>query len=202
MQQFNPEDLLIKMGYAELYEYEDPNTPLVGRFVGFSKNNPAKVRAYNPLTDKVLIGVATVNSITISDIDKEWNKKWLRNEYGDAYIRPRDYAVGSKQYDEFSETIFMGTFKSRTFEGIENPEFDASKNYVNRLSRPEWVRVTLLGKVIVEDNGLCQPGDYCTPYHGTNKDLNGTAVKASDKDKQVFYVLNRVSDKTITILMK
>lgn len=48
-------------------------------------------------------------------------------------------------------------------EPILNPEWDASQEYIPRLQRPEWVVVGLVGKLLIRDDGTCQPKGYCKP---------------------------------------
>ena len=65
--------------------------------------------------------------------------------------------------------------------------------------RNEWVKVNIGGKVIVKDNGKCKPGEFCQPYTGMKAKLAGTA-QPYEEGKYKFYVINRISKNTITIL--
>lgn len=201
MQEFNPENLLLKTGFAELYEYENPKENLLGKFVTFSKENPGKITVAK--NDDYIIGVVTIKHAVLSNESQEWQGKYLKNEYGDTYIAQKEIARGVKQYDSIRETDIICTFKDVDYSGVINPEFNSELTYDRRQAREEWATVALLGQVIVRDNGTCSPGDFCTLYQGDNKDLFGTAVVAKNNiSTPKFYVLNRVSSTTITILMK
>ena len=57
-------------------------------------------------------------------------------------------------------------------------------------------------KAIVKDNGECKPGEYCKPNFSDINDEAGIAVPATINDENSFYVLKRISDTTIMILIK
>ena len=190
-------------GYTEMYEWDNvpENQDKLGKFVTFSKNNPNKiVFAHN---DDEILGISTVCASITSDDPDTWKYAYLCNEYGDLYLQKERLAVGTKQYDQFMEMNYIKTYPWEHFIRIENKYYDKSKKYVKRSNRGEWVRINLLGKVIVKDNGKCEPGKYCTVYSGKIKDLWGTAIPFENKMKtKKFYVLDRLSDNTILILNK
>ena len=186
--------------------YEWAKLPLqehrLGRFVTLSKDSPDKIVPVSKTTDYVL-GVTTVNSLIDSDDPSDWKYKNICNEYGDLYLTNEKLAVGTKVYDQVNEMNFIKTYPWEHYVPIENKYFDKSKKYIKRSNREEWIRVNLLGKAIVFDDGTCKAGEWCIPYSGKIKELQGSAIPAPDKTKQQkFYVLGRISDKTILILNK
>ena len=80
--------------------------------------------------------------------------------------------------------------------------YDPDKKYIVRSHRNEWCQVTLLGKAIIEDNGECKAGEYCTLYSGNDREKIGTVVPAKEDDEFKLYVMNRVSNKTILVFFK
>ena len=75
-------------------------------------------------------------------------------------------------------------------------DFDKKKEYIKRSNRPEWIRVHLLGKCIVVDDGNCIPGQYCLVGD------NGIAVPSHSKVNFGYYILERLTDNTIMIFFK
>lgn len=197
------DELIQGFGFTEMYEWEQvPEQQFkLGRFVTFSKTKSNKIVPAQD-TDDYIVGVTTVNSILESDNPDEWKYKNLCNEYGDMYLRREKLAVGQKVYDQLLEMNYIKTSPWEHYIPIPNKYFDPSKQYVKRTNRAEWVRVNLLGKAIVEDNGECKPGEYCTIYTGKIKNLRGTVIPAKENSKHKYYVLERLSDKTILILNK
>lgn len=196
------EDLIQKFGFSEMYEWSvlpEPNIKF-GRFVEFDTKNPDKIKlSTNP---ENTIGITTINSVIDSDNPEEWSSKNLSNEYGDTYLRNETLAIGNKEYDQNYEMAFIRTKKWNHLIPINNPRYVPNAPYVKRSNRQEWIRVNLIGKCIVEDNGKCVPGEYCTVYKGKVKAKYGTAIPAAKDSEKKYYVLRRLTTKTILILNK
>jgi len=197
------DDLIQKFGYAEMYEWKEPDEKNrnLGRFVTFAKDDPTKIITTNK-KDQYVVGVTTVNAVTESDNPNEWRFKNLCNEYGDLYLQKEKLAVGEKVYDQLNEINYIRTRPWEHFITIDNKYYNKDIKYVKRTNRLEWVRVTLMGKCIVYDEGTCTPGEWCTPYVGKLKERFGSAVPAKATDKNKYYVLERLSKNTILILFK
>lgn len=197
------EDNIQGFGYTEMYEWADvpEHKNRLGRFVTFDTKNPKLIKfAHN--NDEIL-GITTVCAEITSDDPDEWKYAYLCNEFGDLYLQKERLAVGTKQYDQMMEMNYIKTYPWEHYIKINNKHYDKEKQYVKRSNRSEWVRVNLLGKTIVLDNGKCEAGKYCTVYQGKIKDLWGTAIPADKTCKtKKFYVLGRLSDNTILILNK
>lgn len=188
-------------GYAEMFEWSEIPvlTGKLGKFVAFDPNYPEKIKL---LEKGVPIGVTTVNAVTTSDDPQEWHAKNMVNEYGDTYMRKEKLAVGIKEYDDTKEMAFIKTQPWIHMIPIQNPQYSDVVQYIPRTLRKEWQRITILGKAIVEDNGECVIGGWCKPYRGKLTQKQGTAIPADDTDNNKYYVMDRLSEKTILILFK
>lgn len=188
-------DITNNFGYTEMYEWDTVHEQPYGYFVEFG-NIDKIVRAKNP--EKV-IGVTTVCSTTnISDNPSHWPKENITNEFGDVRVHKKQIVEGHKVYDDKNEFTYIKTSLKEKYVPNKHPMFIQQKRYIKRSSRKEWVPVTLIGKCIVRDNGLCKPGQYCTVYAGNEEDKIGTAVPSDTG----WRVLNRYSKNTIMILYK
>jgi len=200
------DDLIQKFGYTEMYEWSvvPDNKNRLGRFVTFDPKNEKDKSKILPYSKKgsYVLGVTSVNSVIESDNPNEWKYKNLCNEYGDLYLKPEKLAVGEKVYDQYNEMNYIKTRPWEHFITMDNKYYDKEKKYVKRTNRIEWIRVTVLGKCIVADDGTCKAGEFCTPYTGKIKEKQGIAIPASDKDTNKYYVLARLSDSTILIYFK
>lgn len=194
-------EFIQKFGYTEMYEWEDTqNIPnRLGVFVQFSEKVPNKIRPYE---NGELIGVTSVNSLSISDDPDNWKYANMCNEVGDLFLQKERLAVGQKVYDEVLEFNYIMTRPWEHFITVPNKDYDQSKQYVKRSNRPEWVKVSLMGKTIVRDNGECQPGGYCKPYVGKIIHKFGTAIPAIKGEPNSFYVMERLTEKTILVLLR
>lgn len=193
-----------EFGVSEMYEWE--NVPdeknRLAKFVTFSKDKPAQINLYGENSDDMVLGVTTINASITSDDPEEWKYKYMVTETGDILLQKEKLAVGVKKYDENLELPYIQTFPWEHFVKVVSKGFDETKRYTKRSNRTEWVRVNLLGKAIVYDNGKCIAGQYCTPYTGKIKDMYGKAVPAEENSKNKFYVLARLTNNAIMILNK
>ena len=196
----NIKSLIQNFGYSEMYEWSNVSNRNFGIFVQFDKRNPNKIEPYTG--DGVLLGVSTICSVLESDDPDNWKYAYIVNEVGDFYLKEETLAVGIKDYDQNEEMSFIKTQPWKHYVKVEVDGFDSSKKYVRRSDRAEWVRVNVLGKVIVRDNGQCMPGEFCEPVVDTmDREFIGTAKPAEKESKQPkFYVLERVSSHSILIL--
>lgn len=190
-------------GYTEMYEWKEypkMNNSQFGLFVGMTPDAPNKIVPFNKKC--AFVGITTICSASVSDDPEEWFNKNLYNEYGDMYVKTERLAVGEKKYDQNEEISYIQTRQWEHYIQIENPNYNKDAKYIRRSNRNEWIRVNLLGKVILQDDGTVKPGEYCTPYIGNVKARHGTAVPAKDTDTLKFLVLDRVSKNTILVLNK
>lgn len=197
------EKYINKFGVSEMYEWDIfPGVEnKFGRFVQFNKLNTDKINlAYDNNLD--VIGVSSVNYSVVSDNPSEWHLRYMANDYGDIYMQKERLAVGNKTYDQIEEFSYIRTFPYEQYIPIENKAYNKQAKYNKRTNRNEWIAVTMLGKAIVQDNGKCKPGEYCVPQFSEITDEAGLAVPGNKDDKNAYYVLKRISDKTIMILMR
>lgn len=190
-------DITNNFGYTEMYEWDKDNIQEYpyGYFVEFGNTNKI-VRANDP---QKVIGVTTICSTTnISDNPNHWPKENIANEFGDVRVHKKQIVEGHKVYDDKDEFSYIKTSLKEKYVPNKTPMFKPHLKYIQRTARKEWTPVTLIGKCIVRDNGLCKPGDYCTVYSGEDKDKIGTAVPSENG----WRVLDRYSNSTIMILYK
>jgi hypothetical protein len=160
--------------WSELFNY---NIVPFGRFVAFDKNDPGKIKLARK--GDYIIGVTTINAVITSDDPEEWQGKYLCNEYG-------DILVNNENYNPFI-----------------NDKYNNERKYIKRSDRNEWIRVNLLGKCIVVDNGECQPGNFCTiGNNGIAEPSDPTILSRGILYADNWYVLDRLTENTIMIFFK
>ena len=192
--------LIQPFGYTEMYEWVRAPKARFAKFVQFSKRYPDHIELCKD-KDAVLAGVSTICSTIESDNPQQWRYAYMCTETGDIFMKEETLAVGIKCYDQHNEFSYISTRPWKHYVKVPSKDYDPKRKYVARTARNEWVRVTLLGKAIVEDGGQCSPGEYCMPYTGDDMEKAGTAVKWDGKSKARFYVMERVSDNTCMIVM-
>ncbi len=155
--------------YAENWEWEDGNPngeDRVGLFVTF---NGSKIILSTNGDCLAKVGVVSGSPCIIGDSDdgREWKHKYLKDVYG------------RLMKDEQGGLII-------------NPEYDPEQTYISRSNRPEWDAVGTHGKLVVRDDGTCQPDGFCVPTDG------GIATAAEEG----FYVMERLDESHIRIYMR
>jgi len=190
-----------RFGFSEMYEVSNTEQSEYGRFVMFDPENPGKICWVNnkQISKPDILGVTSINFCGLSDNPLQWPGRYMYNEVGDAYMMQDEIVIGKKAYDDIYEMAYIKTQKQKVFKPIESDEYDKNKTYNQRIDREEWMSVNILGKCIVVDDGECDAGDYCTIYIGDDSDLFGTAVKYTGNDMPKYYVIRRISEKTIMI---
>lgn len=190
-------------GYAEMFEWKNNPDQLkdngTGLFVQFSESEPDKIEPYNGGT---ICGVTTASFANLSDNPIEWPGQYETNEIG-AYVREKKYiAVGNKVYDQQQEINIVRTFPYKIYKKKQTDGYDESKApYRTRLGRIEWTPVCIQGKCLVRDDGSCAAGGWCAPLKQDDYS-NAGIVSAVHPLSDGYYVLKRVSENVVLILMK
>ncbi|MNO37869.1 hypothetical protein D3C76_279600 [compost metagenome] len=179
--------------YAEFFEWEDKNTKhedRVGYFVTLSEEFIRKARA----TDNYVLGVISATPGVVGDSQSEdWVNRYVKDEWG--RVEYEEVIVPARTYlDEEHNELVLEEEQVSTLPKI-NSEWDNTREYIPRENRPEWSYVGLMGKLLVRDNGQCEPGGYCYP----NDD--GIAVPELNEVKG-FRVMKRTSRNIIQIVLK
>ena len=181
--------------------YEWDNIPLkntLGRFVQFSKKDPEKIEYYDGTGP--LLGITTIQSTITSDDPEEWRYAYMCSEVGDRFLKKEHIAVGTKQYDQLMEMSYIQTSPYEYLNTVPSKYYNKDIKYKKRSNRNEWVRVNLLGKVIVEDDGSCQPGGYCQPVVNANYNIECGKATKYNSGFYKYYVLRRLTENTIEII--
>ena len=113
--------LVYKFGYSEMYEWTvyPGDTNKFGRFVQFNSIEHDKINlAIDPKAS--ILGVSTINYVTLSDNPDTWTKKYLSNEYGDIFMTKERLAVCQKQYNQVEEFSDIHTFPYEQYIPVEN----------------------------------------------------------------------------------
>lgn len=190
-----------KLGFSEMYEWGErinSEFPFHCKLVQFDEKKPhCIIRARNT---KNIVGISSIGSGYKASNPDTWPFKYIINEYGDLYLKRTDIGEASKKYDSISEMTYLETHKKNVILPVINPNYNNQHEYIKRSNRSEWCSVTILGKAIIEDNGECIPGQYCTLYQGNDNRMIGTVIPAKKTDKFKLYVLNRLSPNTIMVL--
>jgi hypothetical protein len=196
--------------YAEFFEWQDGNPDNEDRRGYFVTLEADKIKIANK--GDYILGIISGLPSVIGNGDEDWMGRYIMDEFGDFVyedfeeeivvgyeyetpeIDPVEHAHKSREEKlkiiepvkkEIKETIRGKRYK-------QNPDYDPTREYIQRQDRPEWDAVGMLGVLSVRDNGECQVNGYCELVDG------GTVVPSETG----YRVIKRVSDNVVKIVFK
>lgn len=187
--------------YAECFEWDDQNTnneDRVGKFVTFTNGN--KIRIANN-DDEYILGVISGNPCVVGNVSGDtWTKMYLRDEYGrfiyeDAPATEfiKDDETGEvKEVPVIDENGEIAFIKRR----VLNPDYDSSMEYVNRMERPEWDAVGMVGVLPVTQDGTLVLNGYATVGN------DGVATACDKSHENAYRVIKITSEHVAEILFR
>lgn len=151
--------------YAEMFEWLDGNTENEDRIGYLVSLEGDKIVKANG-TD--VLGIISGTASVLGDLAPEWQNKYLKDKWG-RYLLD----------DEGNKII--------------SPDYDESKEYLDRSSRNEWGVVGLVGKIFTRQDGSLSVGDYVQA-------INGIATKSTEKTN--IRVINIIDDETVKVFIR
>ena len=171
--------------YAELFETESGQPIEPGYFVTFSGTSD-KIRIAQAYDEYVLGVVSRAPGFVAGGGELRWKNKFKTDEWGGMVYE--DVTVPDET-DDHGNVIVPSHVETRP---ALNPGYDPGRDYVPRDKRPEWVKVGLLGRLLVRDDGTLTAGGYCRPG------MNGIAAAAHTG----YRVLKRTGPNQVMILLR
>lgn len=143
--------------YAEYFEWADGNPDgedRRGMLVQLIGDKIAPAHG-----DDILGAVSSRPSVIGNAYEEHWRGKYKTDIYG-------DYILGKDGKPELSD------------------DYDPERKYIPRSKRPEWSPVGLIGRLIIRDNGKCEPGGYVSARQGvgvpTFKETRARCIRRID----------------------
>ncbi|WCK56164.1 peptidase G2 autoproteolytic cleavage domain-containing protein [Aneurinibacillus sp. Ricciae_BoGa-3] len=171
--------------YAEMFETIDGNSIDAGYFVTLDGEGDKIRKAH--AHDEYILGVVSARPAMIADAsDLRWHNLFQTDDWG--RVQYNEVIIPERR-DEKGNVISPQVKK---MEPILNPSYDPSQTYIPRRHRPEWVAVGIVGKLLVRDDGTCEPNGYCKP--------NDEGVATASRNG--YRVMKRVGDNQIQIFIK
>lgn len=144
--------------YAEYFEWADGNPDSEDRRGMLVQIIGDKIAPAHG--DEILGAVSARPSAVGNAYEDEWRGKYKRDIFG-AYILDAD---GKRQLSD---------------------DYDKEREYIPRSQRQEWAAIGLVGRLIIRDNGKCEPGGYVTARQGvgtpTFKETRARCIRRLDE---------------------
>lgn len=179
--------------YAEYFEWEDGNPDNEDRRGYFVTLHDGKIAIAN--TGDYILGVVSSFPSVIGNGDEEWRKRWLFDEFGSPIVETFEYKTGNTITTPSEEDPEVLICTDEVLTGTrwkENPEYDATKEYIPRSERSEWSPVGMLGVVTVRADESCKENQYCNVSNGI----------ATGSETGKYFVIKRINDSLVQIVLK
>ncbi|MFB5759120.1 peptidase G2 autoproteolytic cleavage domain-containing protein [Paenibacillus medicaginis] len=192
--------------YAELFEWFDGNTENEDRVGYFVTLDGMKIRKATS-NDTYILGIVSSNPSVIGDSSGlRWNGKYITDEWDriqHEFVTISAETATVKEHVETQNEDGTTTIKEveKVIEVIPeriewqpklNPDWNPDEPYVERIIRPEWDAIGMMGKLFVRDDGTCEVNGYAKPND------EGIATKSDSG----YRVLRRKSTNIIEVLVK
>ena len=191
--------------YAELFEWQDGNPNNEDRRGYFVTMDGDKIRKAQ--AGDWILGIVSANPCVLGNTDTEWQGQFLKDEFGaylteeftemetrTRYVQEVD-EVGNPVLNENGAQTEVPEEYEEEITGtryVLNPDYDPDAPYVDRMSRPEWNAVGMMGVLAVYDDGTCEVNGFCSCG------ADGIAT-ASDCG---YRVVKRVTDNIVKVVFK
>ena len=125
--------------YAEFFEWADGNPKNEDRRGLLVKLVGDRIAAAHG--DEILGAVSARPSVIGNACEEHWHGKYKLDVFGD-YVLDEN---GERQLSD---------------------DYDPERKYIPRSQRQEWAPVGMVGRLVIRDNGKCQPGGYVSARQG------------------------------------
>ena len=190
--------------YAELikpwFDDNEENEDRVGYFVTIKDG-----KLYKANEGDYIVGITSGNPSVIGNGDEDYYWRYDRDKFNRILMEDVPEIVqkvdenNNPMYDENHEPIYEETGNIIPNARMKlNPNYDSSKqnDYIPRSERKEWDYVGMLGVLPVRDDGTCIPGSFCKCKE------NGIATAATGEEKYSYFVIERIDEETVSIILK
>ena len=183
--------------YAELFEWADGNPngeDRTGRFVSLDGE---KIRLAGP-EDDFILGVISGNPSVVGDVyDDQWQGMYLYDIYGrpiweDVEVPAETVKEPDPENPENTVTRVIVPAHTERRQKL-NPDYDHTQAYIPRTERPEWGCVGMMGKLVVIDDGTCQPNGWAAVGIG------GFATASAERTK--YRVMARLDENHVRLMI-
>jgi hypothetical protein len=187
---------------AEYFEWADGNEDAEDR-VGYFVTLDGEMIRKAVSSDSYVLGIVSSTPSVIGDNHEAWKDRYVTDAWGriqyhyvDIPGRIDQVVVGQdEEGNPVTESVVLEEARQE-LQPMYNPAWNPEQEYVSREHRKEWSPVGLVGKLLVRDDGTCQPNGFCS----SNDD--GIATTASAQGFNTYRVLKRVDDNIIQVLVK
>ena len=147
-------------------------------------------------SDDYILGIVSGNPSVVGDVyDDQWAGMFVLDVYGRPVYEWREFpaeTMGVPDENGKMKTIEIMPARREWVQKL-NPNYDPAQTYIPRTERPEWAAVGLLGKLVVLDDGTCQPNGWATVGEG--------GIAPASKERTKFRIMERLDETHVRVMI-
>lgn len=161
---------------------------------------------YKANDGEYIAGITSGNPSIVGNADEDYYWRYERDEFNRIVMEDVPETVqlededGNPVFDEEThEPVMVETgniIPNARMKLAEGYDPSLQESYIERKYRKEWDYVGMLGVLPVRDDGTCIPNHFCKCGE------NGIATFSSERGFDTFYVMDRVSENVISVIIK
>ncbi len=161
---------------------------------------------YKANDGEYIAGITSGNPSIVGNADEDYYWRYERDEFNRIVMEGVPETVqlededGNPVFDEEThEPVMVETgniVPNARMKLAEGYDPSLQESYIERKYRKEWDYVGMLGVLPVRDDGTCIPNHFCKCGG------NGIATFSSERGFDTFYVMDRVSENVISVIIK
>ena len=173
----------------------------VGYFVTIKEGLLCKANAGD-----YIVGIISGNPSIVGNSDEDYYWRYERDEFNRIIMEDSTEMVqqtdedGNLVFDEETEASVMAETRNiipnARMKLAEDYDPSLQSSYVERKDRKEWDYVGMVGVLPVRDDGTCIAGQYCKCGQ------DGIAELATERGFDTFYVIERINDHVVSVILK
>ena len=190
--------------YAEFikpwFDNNPDNEDRVGYFVTIKDGLLYKANEGDYIT-----GITSGNPSVVGNADEDYYWRYERDEFNRFVYEDVEEEVekldddGNPILDENDNPVMVKTgniIKNGRLKVSEDYDPSKQNSYVERMARPEWSYVGMIGVLPVRDDGTCEAGRFCKCGQ------DGIATLADERGFDTFFVVERISDNIVSVELR
>lgn len=151
---------------------------------------------YKANTGDYIVGITSGNPSVIGNSDEDYYWRFERDIFN-RLIYEDVYDYLPETDEKTGETIFVKSKDARKVpKEVKNYNPELQKKYIHRKDRKEWDYVGMVGVIPVRDDGTCLPDHFCKCGNA------GIATFASERGFDTYYVIERLADNVVSVIVK
>lgn len=143
-----------------------------------------------------IVGITSGNPSIVGNADEDYYWMYERDEFNRIVYEEVHEALPEVNKETGEVMYVESEYTKRVMKRSKDYDQNLQIKYVQRKDRKEWDYVGMMGVIPVRDDGTCLPDHFCKCTTG------GIATIAEERNFDTYYVIERISDNVVSVIVK